>query len=589
MVGMYRFLGGCLKPIRFWILGLVWVAVAWAIHTNLLPYLLKRILNTLASVGPSNIQSTLAFPVCCYLGSGLFITLTFRFYDYVWLNIDPILKKTIADRLIHTMMGHSQSFYQDHFSGDLAHKVKSVMKGVPDLLKLSIDCFFRSSLAIVGAIFSLSHINYLFSIALCLWIGAFLFGSVIFLKKGKALSVEASASLSAVFGCIGDLLSGMINVTLFANKGYEAQRLSLKLHACEIKEKTRDWFFLKLYLFQGLSFVIYQAFCFFMLIQGFKRGSVTAGDFALLTMLNMAIVNLLWKLADDIGNFVRTLGEVSQGLNAILVPQDIPDIQGAKPLDVSKGEICFEGISFGYEGHPPLFHELSLKIQPGQKVGLVGYSGSGKSTLLKLLLRFYKLKAGRILIDGQDISILSQDSLREHISIIPQEPVLFHRSIEENIRYGRLEATDDALRQATKDAYAHHFIDKIPQNYKALVGERGVKLSGGEKQRIALARALLKNAPILILDEATSQLDSITEVQIQSALHRLMEHKTTLVIAHRLSTLLSMDRIIVFEAGAIVQDACHEALILEEGGLYKKLWDTQVGGFLKYEPGASVV
>lgn len=586
---MYHFLASCVRPIRFWVLGLVGVALAWAVHTNLLPYLLKRILNTLGTVDASTVQSVLLLPILCYLGSGLFITLTFRFYDYIWLNIEPILKKTIVDLLVHRLMGHSQAFYQDHLSGDLAHKVKSIMKGVPDLLKLSIDCFLRSGLAILGAFLSLLHVNWLFSMALGLWVGAFLFGSVVFCRKGKALSAEASAGLSAVFGCIGDLLSGMINLSLFANKDHELKRMDLKIRFCAAKERLRDWFFLKLYLFQGLSFVVYQAFCFFILVQGFKRGLITAGDFALLTMLNMSIVNILWKIADDIGNFVRTLGQVSQGLSVIWVEQEIQDIPGAKALCVSQGEIRFEGIHFGYEGQPKLFDGLSLTIEAGQKVGLVGYSGSGKSSLLKLLLRFYTLQAGRILIDGQDISLLTQDSIRQNISIIPQEPVLFHRTIEENIRYGRLDASDDALRQAAKDAYAHFFIEQIPLNYKALVGERGVKLSGGEKQRIALARALLKNAPILILDEATSQLDSMTEVHIQRALHRLMEGKTSLVIAHRLSTLLSMDRIIVFEAGSIVQDGSHEVLLSQGGGLYKKLWDAQVGGFLIYESGASVV
>ncbi len=585
---MYRFIISCIRPLRFWFLGLVGIACIWAVHTNILPYLLKRILNTLGSIDRLEAGSALLLPILAYLGSGLFVSLSFRCHDYIWLKLHPLLKQDIADKLISHMMLHSQSFYQDHLSGDLSHKIKGVMKGLPDLLKLSIDSFFRNTLVILGASWSLAQLHPSFSLALGVWIICFLLGSTLFLKRGKALSVEAASRLSAVFGYIGDIISGMINVTLFANQTYEVQALAKGLDACGIEERKRDWFFLKLYLFQGLSFVAYQAICFTLLVQGFKAGSITAGDFGLLAMLNISIVNFLWKLSDDIGVFVRTLGEVSQGLSLILKPAEVNDIPAAPSLVVSKGELRFESISFSYTGQPSLFHQLSLHIPAGQKVGLVGYSGSGKSSLLKLLLRFYETQGGRILIDEQDISKVSQASLRQQISIIPQEPVLFHRSIADNIRYGKLEATEADLIEAAQKAHAHTFIEKLPQGYQSLVGERGVKLSGGEKQRLALARALLKNAPLLILDEATSQLDSITEAHIQSTLHTLMLGKTTLVIAHRLSTLLSMDRILVFDAGSIVQDGTHHALI-SKGGLYQRLWETQVGGFLKYETETSVV
>lgn len=585
---MYRFVISCLRPVRFWLLGLGGIACIWAVHTNVLPYLLKRILNSLGSVERIEAGPALLYPICAYLGSGLLVSLGLRCHDYIWLRINPLLKQSIADKLMLRMMGHSQAFYQDHLAGDLSHKVKSVMKGLPDLLKLSIDSFLRNTLVILGASCSLAHIHPSFSLALGVWIVCFLLGSILFLKKGKRLSVEAASSLSAVFGHIGDMIGGMINVTLFSNQSYEAKRMAQGLQVCEAKEKARDWFFLKLYFFQGLSFVVYQAFCFTLLVQGFKKGSISTGDFGLLAMLNISIVNFLWKLSDDIGSFVRVLGEVSQGLNLILKPIEVKDLPAAPSLSVSQGEVWFERVSFGYPGQMVLFDQLSLRILSGQKVGLVGYSGSGKSSLLKLLLRFYEPQSGRILIDGQDISYVSQASLLQHISIIPQEPVLFHRSIEENIRYGRLDASEEDLLQVAKGAHAHPFIEKLPQGYQALVGERGVKLSGGEKQRLALARALLKNAPILILDEATSQLDSITEAQIQSTLYKLMQGKTTLVIAHRLSTLLSMDRILVFDRGAIIQDGTHQALVLQEG-LYKRLWETQVGGFLKYEFETSVV
>jgi len=236
-------------------------------------------------------------------------------------------------------------------------------------------------------------------------------------------------------------------------------------------------------------------------------------------------------------------------------------------------------VYFNYKGTAPLFENICVAIEPGQKVGLVGASGSGKSTFINLILRFYEPKKGRILIDKQDIKEISLSSLRTQIALIPQDPYLFHRTLKENIQYGRPDANYEAVVQAAKQAYAHEFIVKLPQQYNTLVGERGTKLSGGQRQRIAIARGLLKDAPIIILDEATSQLDSITENYIQGSLWDITQNKTTLVIAHRLATLLHMDRILVFDKGRIAEDGTHDAL-LAKNGIYKLLWDKQVGGFL---------
>jgi ATP-binding cassette subfamily B protein len=262
-----------------------------------------------------------------------------------------------------------------------------------------------------------------------------------------------------------------------------------------------------------------------------------------------------------------------------MLPLEIVDKPNATILNCTHGKIRFDKIKFHYKGTAPLFQNKSIEIKAGQKVGLVGYSGGGKSTFVNLILRLYDITDGAILIDGQDIRDVTQDSLRTSIALIPQDPSLFHRSLMENIRYGRIDATDEEVILAAKKAHAHEFIEKLSQSYDSLVGERGVKLSGGQRQRIAIARAILKNAPILILDEATSQLDSVTESSIQESLWELMQNKTTLVIAHRLSTLLHMDRIIVFDKGVIVEDGTH-AELLTNNGLYRTLWKAQVGGFL---------
>lgn len=278
-------------------------------------------------------------------------------------------------------------------------------------------------------------------------------------------------------------------------------------------------------------------------------------------------------------DFITYWGTVDQALAILDTAPEIQDATNAKKLNVVKGEVSFKNVQFHYKGVTPLFENVNITIHAGQKVGLVGYSGSGKTSFVNLILRLYDIDGGQILIDNQNISLVLQDSLRENIGMIPQDPSLFHRSLAENIRYGSESSSDAEVIDAAKRAHAHEFIEKLPEKYASLVGERGVKLSGGQRQRIAIARAILKNAPILILDEATSQLDSLTENYIQDSMWQLMQSKTTIIIAHRLSTLLHMDRILVFDKGKIIEDGAHDQLLARDG-LYKTLWTTQVAGFI---------
>lgn len=280
-------------------------------------------------------------------------------------------------------------------------------------------------------------------------------------------------------------------------------------------------------------------------------------------------------------HLVFVYGEIEEGLDEVLIPHEIVDQKNATTLITKGGKITWENVDFTY-GAQHVFEDFNLTIKPGQRVGLVGHSGAGKTTFVSLLLRQHEVTGGAILIDGQNIAAVTQDSLRNNIAVVPQEPMLFHRSIRENIAYGKPDATDEEIIAVAKKAEAHEFISALSEGYDTLVGERGVKLSGGQKQRIAIARAMLKNAPILILDEATSALDSESEVAIQKALHELMEGKTVIAIAHRLSTLREMDRIIVLDKGEIVEDGTHQELS-RGNGIYARLWDHQAGGFLQEE------
>jgi ABC-type multidrug transport system fused ATPase/permease subunit len=331
---------------------------------------------------------------------------------------------------------------------------------------------------------------------------------------------------------------------------------------------------------QGGLMTILEIALLFLALHYWRQGTVSIGDFVLLQAYAISLMGQLWGF----GRVTRKLSEsfsYSREMVEILTTvHEVRDRIGAKKLTVNGGTISFEKVSFNYNETRSVLKDFNLVIPAGQKIGIVGSSGAGKSTFVSLLLRYYDVTSGKILIDGQDVADVTQDSLRGNISLIPQDVLLFHRTLRENIRYGRTNATDAEVEAAAKLAHAADFIENVPEKYSALVGERGVRLSGGERQRVAIARAILKNAPILVLDEATSSLDSESEGLIQDSLEKLMHGKTTIVVAHRLSTLKKMDRIIVIENGHILEDGKPSELLEKSGSKFKHLWDLQVGGFI---------
>lgn len=315
-----------------------------------------------------------------------------------------------------------------------------------------------------------------------------------------------------------------------------------------------------------------------------QQGEVSVGTIAIANALIMRVNQMSGWILRTITSLFEHFGTVQNGIATISKPNEILDIPDAKPLQLTQGVIEFENMSFRYSEENQVIEQVQLNIKPGEKVGLVGRSGAGKSTLVNLLLRFYDVHSGRILIDGQDISQCTQQSLRANIAMVTQDTSLLHRTVRDNIRYGKPDATDEEVIRAAKLAEVDQFLPQLVdphgnKGYDALVGERGVKLSGGQRQRIAIARVILKNAPILVLDEATSALDSEVEQAIQSQLTRLMEGKTVIAIAHRLSTIAAMDRLVVMDAGTILEQGTHQEL-LASGGLYAQLWERQSGGFL---------
>lgn len=570
-----------IKPFPFPIFVMVLAAGVWSIDLSLGPYLLKIILNRLASSSQNDIFIYLATPVILYFCSFLLLSIIFRLYNYfVEIKMIPCLRAKIANEALAMLVDKSHNYYQNNFAGSLTNKVNDLTASVPALLRIVIDTFFSRVLALSIAVITLWQVNIHFAVGMLVWtvmvvVSAWLYS----MKCLSSLAANWSESASIITGKLVDVLANILLVRLFSNKFQEKQALGRTFQVAVNAEQKLELAYLWMWIYYSCSSLILQVFNFYFLLKGREEGWISVGDFALVLMLNSSITGFLWDLTTEFVEFSKLLGRITQALKVILDKPELQDKIGATELQVTKGIIVFDKVRFQYQKTTNLFQNKSITIEAGQKVGLVGYSGSGKSTFVNLILRLYDVSDGCILIDGQDIRECTQESLRKNIAMIPQDPSLFHRSLLENIRYGRPDSTNKEVIKAAKKAHAHQFITQLPETYDSLVGERGVKLSGGQRQRVAIARAILKNAPILILDEATSALDSVIESNIQESLWELMQNKTTIVIAHRLSTLLHMDRILVFEQGVIVEEGTHTEL-LAKNSTYKTLWDAQVGGFL---------
>lgn len=575
----FAFVLHVLTPFKKWIFCIVSVCLLIAFDMAFRPYLTKIILDRLQGANPANVYDLIITPVLSLISLSALVALTWRFMDYTWLNFNPGLKRYIGEILMQRMMKHSYQLFQDNFTGTLTSYVKEVMSNVPDAIRLLADGFLVHIIALPLSIFVISQVHSTLGWMLAIWLFIFIAISVILSRGVRPYAIKSSETKNKVVGAITDILGNIISVRLFAAADFEKKHFKTYLNAYYQADQKRDWYLLKMFGLLAGSFVIFETIACFWLINAFQKGLVTVGDFALVFSLSLHLIDRLWDLSKQIGQLSDLLGNLQQALELILSPLQIQDADNAQELSVNKGIIKFDNVQFSYSNNEPLFQNKSVTIKASEKVGLVGYSGGGKTTFVNLILRLYDLNKGRIIIDNQDIKTVTQDSLRQSIALIPQDPLLFHRSLIDNIKYGKPDASDAEVIEAAKKAFAHEFITSLPNGYDSLVGERGVKLSGGQRQRIAIARAFLKNAPILILDEATSQLDSVTENVIQESLKELMQQKTTIVIAHRLSTLLQMDRILVFDKGIIVQDDSHQNLIATPG-LYKQLWEAQIGGFL---------
>lgn len=563
------------------IIGQLVVAIFYGLYISLNPYLLKVIIDTVieAENQAVSIYHAVLYPAVLYVLLGLAAGLIFRFNDWMIIRTFPPMKKDISKDMFEYVQGHSYSYFQHHFSGSTANKINDMTTTAINLINNSIDVFISRILSLLIGAVTMYLVNPAFALLLIVWSVIFLAFSLLFTRRSQDYAEVYSEARSSVVGKIVDSLSNILTVKLFAREKYESQYLNKFLDRAVDKDRKLQWYLLVIKTIQSIAIAVLIAGMLWLLIKMRAENKVTVGDFALILTLTMTLIDEIYYVAKELVNFSEDLGRAKQALSIMTTKHDLVDKQDASLLKVPRGEIIFDNVTFKYRDGHTIFKDQTLVIAPGEKVGLVGFSGSGKSTLVNLILRFFEVTSGRILIDGQDIKNVTQESLRSQIALIPQDPVLFHRPLIENLRYGRLEATDEEVIDAARKAHCDLFIEKMKDGYRSMVGERGVKLSGGQRQRIAIARAILKNAPILILDEATSALDSVTENEIQDSLNQLMEGRTTIVVAHRLSTLFNMDRILVFHEGQIIEEGSHAELI-ELEGYYAHLWNMQAGGFL---------
>lgn len=557
-------------------------AFAWAINSTLWPYLIKTLIDTMKEYqfGIDSFTSTFIPLFSLMAGVWIVISLSFRIRGFLLAQFLPRFEEQVRLNVFEYLLQHSHQFFQDQMAGNLANKIADIVQRPARIFQLTIGLFIPSILAVLVTFFVFYFLSLASAIIFMVWVSVHVGICLYFAPRCNALSEKHAQTRNRLQGRIVDIISNILNVRVFARQRFERQQLLPFLQQDRMQYARALSYPEKMLLFlDAVAFLLHFGLQTGLAIFLWYRGDLTIGSIVLIlnTIMNIEVMAFLSGM--ELPNLFKEIGICQQALSFIQAEPEIKDDPQAAPLQVVRGKIEFEHISFKYKNQYPLFNNMSIILRPGEKVGLVGLSGGGKSTFVHLILRHYDLYSGRILIDGQDIRGVTQSSLHEQISFIPQEPVLFHRDLMENIRYGKPEASDEEVVEAARLAYCELFIAQLPHGYQTQVGERGTKLSGGQRQRIAIARALLKNAPILILDEATSALDSITEKAIQDSLSRLMQRRTTIVIAHRLSTLIEMDRILVFQKGEIIEDGTHAQLLAAEQQ-YAALWRMQRGGFL---------
>lgn len=548
------------------------------------PIIMATVLNRLASHSYTDgaIWHSFGTELIIYIVAVFIGSLSWRVIDYFQWRLESNVEKTMGAEVFSHLLSQSARFHSDSFSGSLVSQTNKLMGSYIRFADTTAFMILPLAFGLIFSLIVLALVAPVFAAVLLVFSATYMVSAVFVTKKTRGLSAKHAEIESAQTGVLADAITNAMAIKSFARQRFEEQRFDHALN----RTRTSLIKFGNAHQRQQLYFgTLLSSISAISLL-----GAVTA---VLVFNADVAAVFLIFNYTAIIGeqlfgfsnnalrNYNRSVGDASDMVTILQTTPEIQDPKAPEPSRMQRGDIQFKNVTFAHSGtEDALFSNFDLHIKPGEKIGLVGYSGSGKTTFTRLLLRFSDIQEGEILIDGQNIAAVTQDDLHTAIAYVPQEPLLFHRSVFENIAYGDLRADEPTIKAAARMAHADEFVCDLPEGYDTLVGERGVKLSGGQRQRIAIARSMLKNAPILVLDEATSALDSESEVLIQDALWRLMEGRTTIIIAHRLSTIQKMDRIVVLDEGRIVEEGSHRAL-LGLHGTYAKLWAHQSGGFME--------
>ncbi|TAK03603.1 ABC transporter ATP-binding protein [Patescibacteria group bacterium] len=569
---------GELKPMR-WRIVAVFISAAIPVSLGLAqPLTIRWLIDSLASAGQPSWEAV-RFPFFALVGLLVASWIGWRVANTVELHVVTRARTAGIARVFTRLSIRSAGFFGDAQSGRLVHHVESFGSAIEQLLNMTVNQMMATVIFVVSFALALARQSLWFAAGFLAW--AFV---TTYVQYRVAATTRSRRKVvidrrSEAGGLLADAVGNVLTTKVFARERQEEKEMRASLgrfrEAKEKQDLREEW----MWGLQDALFFSLQGTLMFMVLRAWASGHATVGD---VVLVQGYLAMLFYYLSGQTRMFRQLpsiLSEAAPAASWLLEDPDILDVPDAKPLRVAAGAISFEGVRFNYKGGRNVLAGIDLDIKPGEKVAFVGPSGAGKSTMVKMIYRFYDPQKGSVSIDGQDVSKVTQESLRRSLALVPQDPVLFHRTILDNIRYARPKASMKEIEAAAKRARCHDFIKALPDGYDSLVGDRGVKLSGGERQRVAIARALVADAPILVLDEATSSLDSASEALIKEALHEAMRDKTVIVIAHRLSTIMEMDRIVVMERGKIVDQGTHAQLIARKG-TYKNLWDLQSGGYL---------
>lgn len=569
------------KKYKFWILSFITIDILLMLVNSVLTQsTIRKLINTI-NRGNNNLLIKINKSIFILIIYNIIYILGDILIKYIYPNLFSKIRNNIYCYVFNYIEKYSYSYFQNNFSGNISAKVSKIADTSEKFLYNFFDVIICKGILKIITLYYIYKIHpILFSLDI-IWMGLYVLITMFINIKIRTKVELFENEKSMLNGRITDSFDNILNVKSFSNKLYEQSLIKQQTKLVYSKEKE---LYKSKILYESLRTLLSSPLLLINIILSVKlyyRNLINIGDISFVVTMSYSIVKSIKYFNEEISAMVDQYGIIRQSLDIINKPVEVLDIKNASVLKINNGKIEIRDVSFEYEKGKNIFSHLSFSIQPSTKVGIVGYSGSGKSTLINLLLRFYDVSSGGIYIDNQNIKEVTQESLRKNISYIPQEPILFHRTIRENILYGKLDATEEELIEATKKACCYDFItNNLENKFDTLVGERGIKLSGGQRQRIAIARAILKNSKILILDEATSALDSITEKEIQTALNNLMKDKTVIVIAHRLSTLNIMDRIVVIDKGQIIEDGTKEQLLSNPNGLFRQMWNMQREGVI---------